>query len=81
MKVIDSDVKKLIDSGFVREEQHPDLVANIVPVPTKNEKIQICIDYHDLNAVCTNDESPLPITDVMIDTTCCFERMSFMDGF
>ena len=74
MKVIESEVKKLIDSDFIRKEQHPDWVANIVPVPKKNE-----INYHDLNAVCPKDEFSLPITDVMI--TCCFERMSFMDGF
>ena len=39
MKVIESEVKKLIDSDFVREEQYPDLVANIVPAPKKNGKI------------------------------------------
>jgi len=73
--------EKLIDSGFVREEQNPDWVANIVPVPKKNGKIWICNDYHDLNAACPKDEFPLPITDVMIDNMCDFERMSFMDGF
>ena len=70
MEVIKSEVKKLIDSDFVREEQHPDWVANIVPAPKKNRKIQICIDYHDLNVTCPKDEFPLPITDVMIDNTC-----------
>jgi len=45
------------------------------------EKIWICIDYRDLNIACPKDELPLPITDVMIDNTCVFERMSFMDGF
>jgi len=39
MEVIQSEVRKLIDSGFIREEQHPDWVANIVPVAKKNEKI------------------------------------------
>jgi len=39
MKVIESEVKKLIESGFVREEKRPDWVANIVPVLKKNEKI------------------------------------------
>jgi len=68
--VIESEVKKLIDSDFVREEQYPDLVANIVPVLKKNEKIQICIDYCDLNATCPKDKFSLPITDVMIDNTC-----------
>jgi len=44
-------------------------------------KIRVCIDYRDFNAACPKDEFPLPITDVMIDNTCGFERMSFMDGF
>ena len=81
MEAIQSEVKKLIDSGFIREEQHPDWVANIVPVAKKNGKIRICIDFHDLNEACPKDEFPLSITDVMIDNTCGFERMSFMDGF
>jgi len=33
MEAIQSEVKKLIDSGFIREEQHLDWVVNIVPVP------------------------------------------------
>ena len=80
-KAIQSEIKKLIDSGFIREEQHPDWVANIVSVIKKNEKIWLCIDFRDLNEACPKDEFPLPITDVMIDNTCGFERMSFMDGF
>ena len=80
MKVIKSEVKKPIDSGFIMEEQHPDWVANIVLVLKKNEKIQICIDYHDLNTACPKDEFPPSIMDVIIDNTCDFERMSFMDS-
>jgi len=72
MEAIESEVKKLIDSSFIRKEQHPNWVANIVPVPKKNEKIQICIDYCDLNVACPKKEFPLPITDVMIDNTCGF---------
>jgi len=56
-------------------------VANIVSVLKKNKKIQICIDYHDLNTVRPKDEFPLLIMDVMINDMCGFERMSFMDGF
>jgi len=72
MEAIESEVKKLIVSGFIREEQHPDWVANIVPIPKKNKKIQICIDHCDLNAYCPKDEFSLLIVDVMIDNTCNF---------
>jgi len=81
MEAIKSEVKKLIDFGFIREEQHPDWVTNIVPLPKKNGKIQICTDYRNLNIACPKDEFPLPITDVMIHIMCGFEMMSFMDGF
>ena len=58
MEAIQSEVKKFIDFGFIKEEQHPDWVANIVPVTKKNEKIQVCIDFHDLNEVCPKDVFP-----------------------
>ena len=63
MEAIEAEVHKLITCGFIREEQHPDWVANIVPVFKKNEKIRICIDYRDLNTACPKDEFSLPITD------------------
>jgi len=81
MEAIESEVKKLIDSGFIKEEQHPDWVANIVPVTKKNGKIWVYIDFRDLNGACHKDEFPIPITNVMIANMCGFERMSFTDGF
>ena len=80
-EAIEAEVHKLIACGFIQEEQHSDWVANIILVLKKNEKIQICIDYRDLNTAFPKDEFSLPITDVMIDNTCRFERMSLMDGF
>jgi len=80
IEAIQSEVKKLIDFDYIRVEQHPDWVTNIVPVTKKNGKIRVCIDFHDLNEACPKDEFPLLITDVMIDNMCGFEWMSFMDG-
>jgi len=50
-----------------------------VIVLKKNEKIRICINFCDLNIACPKDKFLLHITDVMINNTCDFERMSFMD--
>ena len=74
IEAMEAEVHKLIACDFIQEEQHPDWVANIVPV-------RVCIDYHDLNTACPKGEFLLHITDVMIDSTCGFERMSFMDDF
>jgi len=67
MEAIETEVHKLIECLFIREEQHPEWVANIVPVPKKNRKIRVCIDFRYLNAACLKDEFSLPITVVMID--------------
>src|SRR5256886_11512948 len=81
MDAIEQEVQKLIESGFIRKEQHPDWVSNIVPVTKKNGSIRICIDFRNLNDACPKDEFPLLVIDIMVDNTAGYERMSFMDGF
>ena len=80
MAAIEIEIHKLIERGFIREEHHPDWVASIVFILKKNGKIRVCIDFHDLNTAYPKNEILLP-TDVMIDNTCGFKRMSFMGDF
>jgi len=40
----------------------------------------VCIDFRNLNDACPKDEFPLPITEIILDKTFGYERMSFMDG-
>ena len=82
MEAIETEVHKLIECGFIREEQHPDWVANIIPVLKKYGRSGDDQGLHRLlNTVCPKDEFSLHITDVMINNTYSFERISFMDGF
>jgi len=81
MEAIETEIHKLIECGFIWEEQHPEWIANLVHILKKNRKIKVCINFRDLNATCPKNEFPLLIIDVMIDNTCGFERMSFMHGF
>lgn len=73
-----TEVKKLIDAGFIREEKYP--LASIVPVKKKNGQIRVCIDYRDLNKACPKDEFPLPIPELMVDIASEHAIFSFMDG-
>ena len=41
MGAIEAEVHKLIACGFIREEQHLDWVANVVPILKKNGKIWV----------------------------------------
>ncbi|XP_058216876.1 uncharacterized protein LOC131327758 [Rhododendron vialii] len=78
---IEAEVDKLLTAGFIREVKYPTWLANIVPVPKKNGKIRICIDFRDLNEACPKDDFPLPITKLLVDATTGYETLSFMDGY
>lgn len=43
--------------------------------------MRVCIDFRNLNKACPKDDFPLPIIDVLVDSTAGHERLSFMDGF
>ena len=56
-------------------------LANVIPVPKKDERVRICVNYKDLNKACPKDDFPLPNIDVLIDNTATYAIYSFMDGF
>ena len=74
-------VKKQYDAGFLKEVKYTEWVANIVPVPKKDGKVRMCVDYRDLNRASPKDNFPLPHIDVLVDNTAKHTLFSFMDGF
>ena len=53
----------------------------MVVVPKKHEKIQVCVDYRDLNKASPKDDFPLPHIDILMDNAAKNASYSFMDGF
>nr|KYP31306.1 Retrovirus-related Pol polyprotein from transposon 17.6 [Cajanus cajan] len=78
---IKEEVKKQLDAGFLAVAKYPQWVANIVPVPKKDGKVRMCVDYRDLNRASPKDDFPLPHIDVLVDNTAQHAFFSFMDGF
>ncbi|KAI5414903.1 hypothetical protein KIW84_040386 [Lathyrus oleraceus] len=78
---IKEEVQKQIDAGFLVTSTYPQWVANIVPVPKKDGKVRMCMDYRDLNKASPKDDFPLPHIDMLVDNTAKFKVFSFMDGF
>jgi hypothetical protein len=57
---IKEEVQKQIDAGFLITSEYPQWLANIVPVPKKDGKVRMCVDYRDLNKASPKDVFPLP---------------------
>ena len=78
---IKEEVKKQFNVGFLAVARYPKWVANIVPVPKKDEKVRMCMDNQDLNRASPKDNFPLSHIDVLVDNKASFTLFSFMDGF
>jgi len=78
---IKEEENKQFDAGFLVVARYPEWVANIVPVPKKDGKVQMCVDYRDLNLASPKDNFPVPHINVLADNTTNFALFSFMDGF
>src|SRR4051812_6882028 len=75
------EVQKQLNAGFLVTSEYLQWLANIVPVPKKDGKVRMCVDYRDLNKASPKDDFPLPHIDMLVDNTAKFNVFSFMDGF
>ena len=72
---IKEEVEKQLKAGFLTAITYSDWVTNIVPVPKKDGKVRMCINYKDLNWANPKDNFLLPYIDTLIDnivTNMCF---------
>jgi hypothetical protein len=80
-KAICEEIAKLLTACFIKEVQHLDWIANLVPVTTKNGKWRMCVDYMNLNKACLKDLFPLPRIDQVVDLTAGCELLSFLVAY
>ena len=78
---IKEEVEKQYNAGFLKVVNYPEWLANVVPVPKKDGKVRMCVDFRDLNKASPKDDFPLPHIDVLVDNTAGHALLSFMDGF
>ena len=78
---IKEEVEKQLKAGFLTAIAYSDWVTNIVPVPKKDWKVHMCIDYKDLNQASPKDNFLLPHIDTLIDNTATNIFFPFMDRF
>ncbi|KAL6315087.1 hypothetical protein AAG906_030941 [Vitis piasezkii] len=52
---VKEEIQKQLSVGFLSMVEYPQWMANVVPVPKKDDKIRVCVDYRDLNKAQMND--------------------------
>ncbi|XP_016752708.1 uncharacterized protein [Gossypium hirsutum] len=74
-------LKKQFNAGFLQVVNYSEWVANVIPIPKKDGKVRMCVDYKDLNKASPKDNFPLPHIDTLVDNKAGYSLFSFMDGF
>jgi hypothetical protein len=78
---VKEEVDRLLQAGFIQPCRYADWVSNIIPVEKKNTvKIRICVDFRNFNRATSKDEYPMPIADLLVDSTSGNKVISFLDG-
>jgi hypothetical protein len=78
---VKEEVDQLLQAGFIQPCRCADWVSNIIPVEKKNiGKIQICVDFRNLNRATLKDEYPMPIADLLIISALSNKVISFLNG-
>jgi hypothetical protein len=66
---------------FIRPCQYAEWVSTIVPVEKKNtDKIQVCINFHNLNKTTPKDGYHMPIADMLINNASGHRVIRFFYG-
>lgn len=80
-QVVDEEVRKLLEVGFIRKVKYMTWIANMVMVKKSNRKCRMCTDFTDLNKACPKDTYPLPSIDGLVDGVSGYEVLSFLDAY
>ena len=66
---VKEEIQKQLSVGFLSVVEYPEWLANVVPVPKKDGKVRVCVDFRDLNKASPKDDFPLPHIDMLVDST------------
>ena len=52
---MNEEIEKLLKAKFIRPTTYTQWLTNIIPMMKKNGKIQVCLDFRDLNVATPKD--------------------------
>jgi hypothetical protein len=71
----------MLEAGIIAQTRHSSWCSNMVVARKKNGKIRICIDFRNLNRVCTKDHYPLSKMETLLQRVTGSGMISMLDGF
>jgi hypothetical protein len=77
---VKEEVDQLLQARFIQPCRYADWVSNIVSVEKNTGKIWICVDFRKLNRATLKDEYPMPVSNLLNDSTSGNKVISFLDG-
>ena len=63
VEVVKDKVRKLKQTGAIKEVFYPEWLANTVVARKKSGKWRVCVDFTDINKACPKDSFPVPRID------------------
>ena len=80
-EALPTEVKKLLQAGFIYLVEDSKWVSPVVVTPNKNGKWRFCVNYKPLNATTKRDHFPLPFQDEILNEVARHERYTMCDGY
>ena len=80
---VKEEIQKQLSFGFLLVVEYSEWLANVIPIPKKDGKVRVCVDFIDLNKARPKDDFPLPHIYIymLVDSTTGHSMLSIMDGF
>ena len=78
---VKEEIQKHLSVGFLSVFEYPEWLAIVVPIPKKDDKVRVCVNFRDLNKASPKDDFPLPHNDMLVDSTIGHSMFSFMERF
>ena len=72
---------KQLNAKVIQVIRYTTWLANVVPVPKKDVKTRVCVDYRDLNKASPKDNFPFPNIHILVDNCAKHEMQSFVDCY
>ena len=79
--LVKKEIEKYLQVGFIEPIDYSEWMSNIIPITKPTRKIQVCINFHDINNPCPKDDFSLPNIDMIVDSITNHDMLPFMDGF